>query len=52
MASHLSELMIAHPGKRVLYIVGSGHKPILDRLFSGMSWIRVVPASEVLGGEP
>ena len=52
MASHLSELMIANPGKRVLYIVGSGHKPILDRLFSGMSWIRVVPAAEVLGSEP
>ncbi len=52
MASHLSELMIANPGKRVLYIVGSGHKPILDRLFSGMSWIRVVPAAEVLGAEP
>lgn len=51
MASHLSELMIANPGKRVLYIVGSGHKPILDRLFSGMSWIRVVPSAEVLGIE-
>ncbi len=51
MASHLSELMIANPGKRVLYIVGSGHKPILDRLFSGMNWIRVVPAAEVLGTE-
>lgn len=51
-ASHLSELMITNPGKRVLYLVGSGHKPILDRLFSGMSWIRVVPAAEVLGTEP
>jgi hypothetical protein len=51
MASHLSELMIMNPGKRVLFIVGSGHKPILDRLFSGMSWIRVVPAAEVLGNE-
>jgi len=49
MASHLSELMIANPGKRLLFIVGSGHKPILDRLFSGMNWIRVVPAAEVLG---
>jgi hypothetical protein len=49
IASHLSELMIAHPGKRVLFIVGSGHKPILDRLFSSMNWIRVVPAEEVLG---
>jgi hypothetical protein len=49
MASHLSELMIAHPGKRLLFIVGSGHKPILDRLFSTMNWIRVVPAEEVLG---
>jgi hypothetical protein len=52
MASHLSELMITNPGKRVLFIVGSGHKPILVRLFSGMSWIRVVPAAEVLGAEP
>jgi hypothetical protein len=49
MAAHLSELMIAHPGKRVLYIVGSGHKPILDKYFSAMSWIRLVPADEVLG---
>lgn len=51
MASHLSELMITHPGKRLLFIVGSSHKPILDRLFGTMNWIRVVPAKEVLGNE-
>lgn len=51
IASHLSELMIANPGKRILFIVGSGHKPILDRLFNTMSWIRVVPSEEVLGLE-
>ena len=49
MASHLTRIMAENPGKTMLYIVGAGHKPILDRYFSGMNWVEVLDSKDVLG---
>ncbi len=51
MASHLTRIMAENPGKTMLYIVGAGHKPILDRYFMGMNWVEVLDSKDVLGAK-
>ncbi|MFZ2031220.1 MAG: DUF5694 domain-containing protein [Vitreimonas sp.] len=48
MAANIREIAAAIPGKRVLVIVGSAHKPWLDAYLSMMSDVRVVDARAVL----
>ena len=48
MVAHIREAMGDRPGKRVLVIVGSAHKPYFDRYLDLMSDVEVVHADEVL----
>jgi len=48
MAANIRETSAAHPGGRVLVIVGAAHKPWLDAYLSMMSDVQVVDAEAVL----
>lgn len=48
MAANIREVAGGMPGKRVLVIVGSAHKPWLDAYLGMMSDVKVVDASAVL----
>lgn len=50
MAANIREVSARHPGRRILVLVGSAHKPYLDAYLRMMSDVRVVPAGEILGG--
>ena len=46
IAANLRRAMAAQPGKRVLLIIGAGHKPWLDQILSATLDMRVVQWSE------
>lgn len=48
MAANIRQAMAAHPGGRVLVIVGSGHKAWLDAYLAMMTDVRIVDAGTVL----
>jgi hypothetical protein len=48
MAAHIREASAAHPGQRILVIVGSAHKPYLDAYLRLMSDVEVVDAPAIL----
>ena len=48
MAANIREVSDVAPGKRVLVIVGSAHKPWLDAYLSMMSDVSIVDAQQVL----
>jgi hypothetical protein len=50
MAANIREASAAYPGKHILVLVGSAHKPYLEAYLSSMSDIRLVPAAEIIGG--
>lgn len=47
IASHIRELTVFQPGKRILVIIGAGHKYFLDRYLSQMMDVKMVQLSEV-----
>lgn len=49
MAAHISAVLVENPGKKLIYIVGSAHKPYLDGYFANTNWVEVVDSAEVLG---
>jgi len=49
IAARIRALTCAFPGRRVLVIYGSAHKPFLDTYLSTCSDIRIVQPSEILG---
>ena len=42
IAKRCVEVMRKHPGKRLVVVIGAGHKAVLDTLFSKMPGVRVV----------
>ena len=48
MASHISDVLAANPGKRMVYIVGSSHKGYIDGYFTDMDWVRSADSLTVL----
>ncbi|HEX8214793.1 MAG TPA: DUF5694 domain-containing protein [Allosphingosinicella sp.] len=50
MAANIREISARYPGRRMLVVVGSAHKPYLEAYLRRMSDMRIVPASEVIGG--
>ncbi len=42
----------AHPSKRVLLVVGSSHKPMLDAYLRLLMDVDVVPAPAILSATP
>ena len=48
MAAHIREASARHPGKPVLVIVGSAHKPYLDAYLSMMSGMKVIQVADFL----
>jgi hypothetical protein len=50
MAANIREASALHPGRNLLVIVGSAHKPYLDAYLRAMSDVELVPAPDVLGG--
>jgi hypothetical protein len=51
MAANIREATARHPGKRILVLVGSAHKPYLESYLRSMSDLRLVPVADVLGGD-
>lgn len=49
MAANVREVSAKYPGKNILVIVGSAHKPYLDAYLRLMSDARVVAASSIIG---
>jgi hypothetical protein len=47
MAAHIRQLSALHPGRGILVVVGTAHKPFLDRYLAQMLDIRVVQLSEL-----
>lgn len=50
MAANIREVSARYPSRPILVLVGSSHKPYLEAYLRMMSDIRLVRASEVLGG--
>jgi hypothetical protein len=42
IAARCAEAMAAHPGKRLVVVIGAGHKVVLDALFAQMPGVRVL----------
>lgn len=49
MVANIRQATIAHPGARVLNIVGASHKPWYDQWMRQMGDVEVVPAHTVIG---
>jgi pheromone shutdown protein TraB len=47
IAAHIRRATAAHPGKRMLVIIGAGHKAFLDLYLSQMMDLRLVQLSEL-----
>jgi hypothetical protein len=50
MAANIREASASYPGKRILVLVGSAHKPFLEAYLRPMSDVRLVPAAGIIGG--
>lgn len=48
MAAHIRRITAMHPGKRVLVVIGAGHKPFLDVYLSQMMDVKVLQLSEIV----
>lgn len=51
IASHIRRATALHPGKKVLVIIGSAHKPFLERYLEQMLDVRIVQLGQLAGGD-
>jgi pheromone shutdown protein TraB len=50
IAARIRAETAAHPGGKVLVVIGAAHRPFIEAYLASMMDVQIVPLSQVLGG--